>query len=536
MVDTERQWFGWERKAVSKEESFRVESELSFNPETPPIEQVVMANMRIVDQVTEAVAGGVAIRGRLVPTVMYKSLLGEEEEITQTPVYSMDHSEGIPFEHVLELPPISADSRWKADISITKSIVERELHHSIHVDSELSVILSVWVPEKQEFIAQAKTAEPSELNVAKDVFRVVENLGHLEGETVIKTDLDLPYLRPPIARVLWSQVQPTKINWEVIGGKINMEGSLIVGVTYVSSDDQGQEGPIEMVEWGRTGGSSLQWRIEIKAEEEITSVLPQVYVKNIGISMIGSEGIRLEAVLTADVQLEKDNQGEVVIDLASSELLLDIEHRTVEVEDIVGNQVRNISVEQLLEVPAGRPEIGRIVAYRMTPKSLKAECVSGNIVVEGATGLHVAYLALDEERFPGVYTADWDGSTEVIWSGNIDLPAAEGGMKAEVEGVIQEALVDVVDGRKLRFFQEISARAKAIDTRSLVVVADWAVVPQETATDRPSMIFYLTQPGDSYWTVARKYQTTMEALAKGNHLSLDEPLPIGKRLIIPTAV
>ena len=95
--------------------------------------------------------------------------------------------------------------------------------------------------------------------------------------------------------------------------------------------------------------------------------------------------------------------------------------------------------------------------------------------------------------------------------------------------------LEPVDGRRVRLLMEVMVRTRVLEQKHLSVVDDWAVVPKVAPGTRSTMIFYLTQPGDTWWKVARKYQTTMEALAQENHLSLSEPLPAGKRLIIPMA-
>ncbi|NLG84610.1 MAG: LysM peptidoglycan-binding domain-containing protein [Firmicutes bacterium] len=62
---------------------------------------------------------------------------------------------------------------------------------------------------------------------------------------------------------------------------------------------------------------------------------------------------------------------------------------------------------------------------------------------------------------------------------------------------------------------------------------DAAVVPLAPAAGRPSMLFYVVQPGDSLWDIARRYTTTVEALVRANGLAEPEAVPAGMKLLIP---
>ncbi len=44
---------------------------------------------------------------------------------------------------------------------------------------------------------------------------------------------------------------------------------------------------------------------------------------------------------------------------------------------------------------------------------------------------------------------------------------------------------------------------------------------------------YVTQPGDTLWTIANQFNVTVEELARANQMNTDDILPVGKTLIIP---
>lgn len=538
MADTERKVVRWEKRTVAVEEIVQVEGELSFGSEIAPIEQVVATNFYVKDLAVEADEGGARIRGRVLPEILVKTLLDEESPAT-TPYSVAPMTEGLAFERWFDLPALPANAHVTAKCTVYKSFAERELHHSVKVQVELLTSVMINETQEREVITDVHPVTTTDINVARDVFRTEENLGNYTAETSIQATLDLPYLKSPIARVLWAQAFPSQVRWEVDNGHVRIEGALVVNATYVTSDDQGAEGLPDMAEWGRgSSAAPLHWQVDLDIPKTASSVQlwPTIRCEDIHVENNSNESIRFQAAIKVEMNPTIRWEGDAVVDLASVDTLLDLKKQTIRVDDVIADQISTVNLEKILEMPVGKPDIGRIVGYRISVPRVKGDCIPGKVLVEGNTGLQVIYAASDEERFPGLYTASWEGSSSVEWGETIELAAVDEGMKVDLSGKLQDAIVEVADGKKVRFVQEVNIRCHAVDPRDITIINDWALVPQDIAEGRPSMIFYLTQPGDSYWTIARRYQTTMEALARGNHLALDEPLPMGKRLLIPKSV
>lgn len=535
MADTERKMVRWERKAASVEQTFQVEGELTFSPETAPIEQVVASNFRINDLMVDVAEGGVFVRGRVLPEVLVKTLM-DEAMPNASPFCVAPETEGLFFERWVEIPTVSSNTRVVADCKVYKGFAERDLHHSVKVQAELLTRINIMETMEQEFIADVRSVTTTAFNIARDIFRTEDSLGSYAAKASIQAALDLPYLKSPIARILWAQALPAQVRWEIDNGHIKVEGGLLVNATYISSDDQGEEGMAEMAEWGRGASvAPLHWQVELDIPKTGASVelWPVVRCEEIRAEVNTSESMRFQAIVDVQVQPAALWEGEAVVDIASSDAIVDLQKQVVRVDDVIADQTFTIHQEKVLEMPVGKPDIGRIVGYRVGEPRVKGDGIPGKVLLEGNTGLQVTYAAADEERFPGLYTASWEGSSSVEWGETVEIAAVDEGMKIDLSSRLQDVIVEVADGKKVRFVQEIAVRCHAVDTRDVTVVSDWAVVPQEAAEGRASLTFYLTQPGDSFWSVARRYQITMDALARGNHLLLDEPLPLGKRLLIP---
>ena len=115
----------------------------------------------------------------------------------------------------------------------------------------------------------------------------------------------------------------------------------------------------------------------------------------------------------------------------------------------------------------------------------------------------------------------------------LDLPGVEAGMQARVFLNPQRPKVELEDERTIKLVWEFKAMITITQNRELSLVSDSALVLPEEGP-KPSMLFYVVQPGDTLWGIARRYNTTMAALAKANQLTgTDQELVLGKKLLIP---
>ena len=53
-------------------------------------------------------------------------------------------------------------------------------------------------------------------------------------------------------------------------------------------------------------------------------------------------------------------------------------------------------------------------------------------------------------------------------------------------------------------------------------------------TNRPSILLYVVQPGDTLWKVAKRYSAPLNILQNVNNLTNPDVLRPGQKLLIPT--
>lgn len=125
------------------------------------------------------------------------------------------------------------------------------------------------------------------------------------------------------------------------------------------------------------------------------------------------------------------------------------------------------------------------------------------------------------------------GAGAVKFAEVMEMPGVEPGMKVTVIPGETGVKAEIVDDRTVKINLEFKARATVREERTLSLVKDCALVPLPEQTRR-GILFYLVQPGDTLWEIARRYQTTTTALCQTNNLDRSSAeLTPGRKLLIP---
>ncbi|HYH01964.1 MAG TPA: LysM peptidoglycan-binding domain-containing protein, partial [Bacillota bacterium] len=93
--------------------------------------------------------------------------------------------------------------------------------------------------------------------------------------------------------------------------------------------------------------------------------------------------------------------------------------------------------------------------------------------------------------------------------------------------------LELLGSRVIKVKGNIKSSVVVKKTRAISAIQNCAIVTPVDPATRPSMMFYIVQPGDTLWKVARKYQTTVETLLRANQLSGPERIEPGRKLLIP---
>ena len=148
------------------------------------------------------------------------------------------------------------------------------------------------------------------------------------------------------------------------------------------------------------------------------------------------------------------------------------------------------------------------------------------MTVEGVIKANIIYKTTDEEV--GYSQISGDIPFTVV----LDINGAKEGMKAIVNSNL-EAIDASIEANTIAVKATISVGAKLSYEVNKEFISDVIELDEEPKKKKASITIYVITKGDTLWSLAKKYNTTVDAIVKMNSIENPDSIEVGDKLIIP---
>ena len=523
-----------ERTLHATSKILEVQGQLELAVDYPELEAVVATHGYLREIKGEITGNKLFLSGTVDLHLVYRV----KESVDRVPVYGMvwKGTEGVIVNGEVDLSDLEANWDWQ--VRLLKTKVQPEADRTLKYHLELEVRLRAHEPVAVGFVDQIETETPIHTEV--EHLLVAEPLLQTYVSREFSNTFALTYPRSPLSRFISCQVFPVHSTASFAKNRVIIEGKLEMQLVYATLTEDGQEGGLETQKWTEENGGALPFQITVETPlPEEPSIYYELWVESVECTSTHPESCRVQVQIGADVCLTKTRQVKAFIDVSAAEKgIIDLKREIGSWIEVIEDAERFFVVEKLLTLPEQRANINKILQVLVTDPRIQWELDHDQLIVAGEALATLLYQgeSLGEEG-EAITAASWgQGATEVLTFGTtFDLPGVEEGMQARVFLNPQRPNVELVDERTVKLVWEFKAMITVTQNRELALITDSALVLPEDGP-KPSMLFYVVQPGDTLWTIARRYNTTMAALAKTNQLTgADQELVFGKKLLIPKA-
>mgnify|MGYP006292919831 FL=1 len=503
-------------------------------PDTKPdIQRVIDVTAELTEYQTEVEDGGVNITGSISPGVIYVADLEDQ------PVHFFGGEEDnnvINFTNFVDIPEAEAGMNVFVDLNI------RRVSYDLVADEEgvvrtveITVVLSKFVKVteyRQITVITDVTGIPDE-DIEQELLKIDDVIGESTVTTVVSGQIDrtqIPENKPPIERVLNATAEITSTSTEISDDSVIVDGTIDTGVIYVASvpEDQPQQ-PVHF----------LEGEINFSEAIDIAGVLPEMTpytnaeIKRISFDFINEDIVEVDVTVELFVKVTETKQVNVITDIISDQI--EVERELLRVEDVVGEDTVTETVTGNLNVPAEKPDIERVLEASGKILEYNSTTEDDGVMIEGLLEgdiLYVADVPADELQQPVHY---FEGTFN--FDNFVQIPGTEAGMNNYVEVSVRRASYDVLNTRTVEFTAIIEKFVKVTEFKQLEIITDVVVIsPAADGECPPSYIVYVVQQGDTFWKIAKRYNTTVDAILEANPDVDPNNLQIGQKICIPEGI
>lgn len=416
----------------------------------------------------------------------------------------------IPFEEMiyLEQEPDGNLVLKATDVELTVTVIHsRKLN--IKTLAEITVGMEKYTGEEvttdvegEEPILK-KTKEEEILKVfatGKDTYRV-------------KEELSIGGTKETIGNLLWTDVTEGKTDTQIEADKLRILGELNVFCLYETTEGK--------YDW-------ISRTIPYEGHIECMGVMPGMYHQaymhladvNVEPRMDENGEMRImgiEATLEVRLVVYEEEKMQILEDMYM------LDH--VCVPDITEKQIFRLKlqnhskcrVNEELTLPELKEDILQICHCkgRIQMEQMKTE--EDGVHMEGVLHLQFLYVKEDDQMPFGVWTG-MVPFTHLLENGggNSDTDEPDCAVEQLAVSLMGSGKVEVKGVLAFNCFQKETIRIKNIES------AEFRPIDTEELENRPGIVGYFVQNGDTLWNLAKKYNTTVENIKEVNHIEKED--------------
>ncbi len=185
-------------------------------------------------------------------------------------------------------------------------------------------------------------------------------------------------------------------------------------------------------------------------------------------------------------------------------------------------------LKDIVQKPEDAPTIAEVISVSGVLGHSELQILDGKISMEGLVSCKVLYLSTDQGHPVSAF------NIEIPFCQTFDEPHAEKGLLGSLDGKIVHVSFCVISPEEIELRLALSVSGTITKTEEFSVVSELSQGENldTSLLNRPSILIYIVQPGDTLWEIAKHYGTSPASLQNLNDLKNPDFLSPGQKLII----
>lgn len=505
-----------DNQAGSQSTQVLVEGDIIVPDSKPDIDVILRSGGEALIGDVRVNENTVSFSGNLLIDVLYRA---EREDRA---IYAMESS--LPFEDTIYIEGIAPET------NVQLTAIVSDLDTNLINDRKIGIraLITVLANAENQFQGEAVMAVNNmpDLQVLSDSMTVNHTVEHKKDRFAIKEELALTSGKPNIGEILLSDVRITDKEVRPMEGKVLIRGNAKVSTLYVGDQD---DSVLEVVEH----------EIPFNGYVEAKDVTPKMFAQaNLSVlqkdirALTNEDGedrlLDAEITIGADLRVTENQEITYMADAYYPGREIRIEREQIQYPGLVGHNQNQVTLRE------------KIVLDDRQPDMMQAEKVWANmniddmivkedaVEVQGVVTLQILYIAEDDNRPVNVI------EYSIPFTQDIEVKGAMPGNIAYVDGSVEDATFNMLSAREgeARITMNFDTTVVEPKMGEIIVGLDFDEEGNLVQRTISSAAIYVVQKGDSLWSIAKKYNTTVDEILAVNDIENPEMIYPGQKLLI----
>lgn len=493
-----------------------VEEDINVPDINPDLYKILAPSATVQLKDCEVLNDKVVVNGQLLISILYSA---DDEG---KPLNNMDVTAS--FSQSVEIS--GARPRMKESISTVIQHIDCYMINSRKLGVKVIMDLCCRVEDLFDLELAADVRGLSDIQVLREPGSFIQVVGSNKDRYEFNEELSLAADVPAVGKILRSDFRAVVKDEKAIDGKVEVTGVLGVNLLYRADLEETQ------LQYQEFEVPFTQY-IEIPAAEKGMECAVESSLQECDLEVLEDANgekrvINAFMILGIGARVFKDSEQEIVVDAYSPSNVVEIEKNMVGVSEFVGKGRSNVVVKETIGIKHGDPEIEKVCYVNAMPVVNEVKLLDDKVMLEGMIECTAVYVTS--------YSAEpmCSITEQVPFRHFIDIPGIRLGMLCTVKCSADSVSFTQINNEIIEVRAVLGVYAEAarnIEKRLVEKVESVEGVSIDYGRI-PAVTMYMVQRGDTLWSIAKRYNTTVDALARLNNIENPSRITKGMQIMI----
>jgi len=484
-------------------------------PDThPDVKGILMVDVKAVVNSKEVIQDKVCLEGVIQYNVLYITKDQERSDVENI-VYSSKFSNTIDV--IGSMPEMLCDA---------ECFVE---HMECRIVNERKICLEGILKSKSEVYKSFNFQIVKDIDAVKDV-QYLKNpttidkvIRNFEGELIGKANIKVSIDKPEIAKVIKCDVNVHKKEVKLYDGKIQINAYAFINMIYKGKDSR----ELIYVEHEVMLNKELDFEAVNSYMDNYTEFKVGAMEFDVKEDDLGEKRIiDVEFMIKTNTRAMRKEEVDMIEDVYSPTTKLEMDKKDYGLNIMQGQLLTETLVKGDIELNNEMAKPSKVIMCNATVCITDKKVIEDKVIAEGIMNVTVLYRSDDEEKYLASV------SEEIPFTCAADIVGAKINMSSKCTVTLENVNVDIEAGNmSVRAVVKMYARVNYMVQKKFLV--DVYPIEGEVPKKKASITIYVVQASDTLWKIAKKYNTTIQEIARVNQIEDPNVIKVSQKLIIP---
>ncbi|MGN0396321.1 MAG: SPOCS domain-containing protein [Coprococcus sp.] len=500
---------------AAKYTQFTIDDDFNVSDAKSDIDKIITSIGNVLLEDIETLENKVRISGIVTFNMLYQS----DDETVELENYEGD----IPFEESVNVDGIMAGD--KVDVGCNLEDLYVTMINSRKFEVRGLVGLKMWACEQVSAEGATGIMNGSGIECLNQKLPFTNNVASVKDIFKVREDIEIPAGKPNIGRLVWEQVAFNGIETRAVDDGVHISGKMELFAVYKPEEEMV---PIQYVNSVKDFEGIVP--CDDVSEDMILDDTVTVGKGNVSVKP-DADGedrvIQVEYNLNMDMKVYEDMELTVISDMYSPSAQIETETEQFQYENLLIRNNAKTKITHKEQLKSSQPQILQIVHISGNVDVDDIKLLEDAISVDGAVKAMVMYVSADDSKpvqqletvIPFSYKVE---STPLSEQDSVRITPSLDQISANMLGSDEVEIKAVIN---------MSITVFARKSVNLITNINLAPIDMEEKAKMPGIVGYVVKEGDSIWSIAKQYYSSLDSIRQINELTSDEIMP-GDRLVI----